>query len=180
MIIYDNYTCLLLYPPKNCTNKPENQAFLKPYPWLPVFPTAPWQKATTVAIKSWLVAIELHWLRLKQHCWGWRYSPDPILHPSHNPPCRKFWGCQYREVFISLGWKPTLVIQVHCLKYHSSINYFHSSKRPSQSSICHPTTRPHGIKKTLQNEMSGDQNAGCYCRLDCGFWNSPMKLESSP
>ena len=107
MIIYDNYTCMMLYPPKFCTNKPENQAFLKPYPWLPVFPTAPWQKATKVAIKSWLVAIELHWLRLKQHCWGWRYSPDPILHPSHNPPCRKFWGCQYREVWISLGWKLT-------------------------------------------------------------------------
>ena len=71
--------CCYIHP-KCVLIKPENQAFLKPYPWLPVFPTAPWQKATKVAIKSWLVAIELHWLRLKQHCSGWRYSPDPILH----------------------------------------------------------------------------------------------------
>ncbi len=169
----------MLYPAEICTNKPELWLSSNPYPI--IFPAAPWPTATKVAIKSWLVAIELHWPRLKQHCWGWRYSPDGesgilptglsgnevnqaigFKHGILTGSVWFFWHGHHGVLEISYNSLESKVFVPHPYSTYlkKSINYFRSSKRPSQSSICHPTTRlTSWPEKIFSDEMSLDQKA---------------------
>ena len=189
MIIYD-YTCMLLYPTKICTNKPENQAFFRKKDHHPsLLPNRTVAKGHQGCNK---VMARCHWaslakakatlLRLTIFTWS-----DSAAFPQSTMP--QFWGCQYPEVFISLGWKLTLVIQVHgffCWHGHHGVLELSFNSLESMY-LYHIHTLHISTKVSSNYPTSWPQNDGCFVvlvvyLLPPWWWihgDSPMKLESS-